>query len=121
MTGTQRAVIIVLASVWPALPTRAPAQEAGAEDSSTSQWQFGVRAVDWEAVEELQADVREYREAGAIGAYELLIRTHGARFDALVTAEIIDASKLAELRDLDRIGTTPAAAVSREPGEERPS
>jgi len=121
MTGNHHAVIVILASVALAQPTRAPAQHAEGEERPTSQWQFGVRAVDWEGVERLQDEVRQYREAGAIGAYELLVRTNGAHFDALVTAEIVDASKLAELRDLDRTGISPEAAVSRRPGDEHPS
>jgi hypothetical protein len=59
-----------------------------------------LRDVDWGAVQRLQEDVREYQRAGAIGAYELRILASRARFDAMVTAEIVDAIRLAELRGL---------------------
>lgn len=73
--------------------------------------QFGVREADWEAIERLHGDVRDYRGAGAIGAYELRIQTNGSRFDAMMTAEIVDASKPAELRGLDPTRTTSKGAL----------
>lgn len=99
----------------------APGNGLAQSGEEASVWQYGMRDVDWEAVERLQEEVREYREAGAIGTYELVIRTNGARFDALVIAEIVDATGLAELRDLDKIGTPPEAAVPGASGDERPS
>jgi hypothetical protein len=121
MAITHPAVLVMLGALALAAPTHARAQHAEGEERPTSQWQFGVRAVDWEVVEGLQDEVRGYREAGAIGAYELLIRTNGARFDALLTAVIVDATRLAELRDLDVLGMTPEAADSGMRRDERPS
>lgn len=112
--------LVIQATLWVAVLI-APGNGLAQSGEEASVWQYGLRDVDWEAVERLQEEVREYREAGAIGTYELLIRTNGARFDALVIAEIVDATGLAELRDLDRVGTAPEAAVSEAHGAERPS
>lgn len=81
-----------------AIPGEAWSQD-GAE---TSVWQFGLRDVGWEAVERLQEEIRDYREAGAIGSFEVRIRTNKTRLDATVTADIVDAVKLADLRGFDR-------------------
>ncbi len=81
----------------------------------TSIWQFAMREVDWEAVERLQDEIRDYRDAGAIGAYELVIRTNGERLDATVAAEIVDPAKLAQARGLPRAAEsrTDSAIVAR--------
>lgn len=117
MPGTHPAILIVLALLALAAPTRGLAQHPEAAEEATSEWQFAVRAVDWKAVERLRDEVRDYRAAGAIGPYELRIRPNGTRFDAVVEAEIVDANKLAELRGLDTAGArgTPEESVSRDP------
>ncbi len=99
----------------------APANGRAQSGEETSVWQFGMREVDWEAIERLQDDVRDYQGAGAIGAYELHIRTNGAGFDAMVTAEIVDAIKLAELRDLDMPESTSEEAAARNGPPQPPS
>ena len=105
--------VAIRVSLWVAVlvaPVSARAQ--GGEEASV--WQFGMREADWETIERLQGDIRDYRGAGAIGAYELRIQTNGSRFDAMVTAEIVDASKLAELRGIDPTRATSKGA--RRPG-----
>ncbi|MGH7587962.1 MAG: hypothetical protein ACRELU_05160 [Gemmatimonadota bacterium] len=84
-----------------ATPTSGRTQDA---EPAASEWQFGVHAVDWPVVEQLKDSVREYRDAGAIGRYELRVRTNGSRYDAVVIAEIVDALRLAELRELEAPG-----------------
>ena len=116
----RRMGLVIQATLWVAVLV-APAKGLAQSGEEGSVWQYGIRDVDWEAVERLQEDVREYRGAGAIGTYELRIRTNGARFDAMVIAEIVDATGLAEPRDLDRIGNRPEAAISEARGDERPS
>ncbi len=103
------ALVLVLWGALLATPAGARAQDG----EETSVWQFGVREVDWDAVEGLQRNVREYQVAGAIGAYELRIWTEGARYAAMVTAEIMDAKRLAELRGLDAAAGAPKDVVTR--------
>lgn len=91
---------VLLALVWAILP--APADLRAQAEEEISLWQFALREADWGAVERLQDEIRDYQAAGAIGAYELLIRADGGRLDAAVAAEIVDAKKLAELRGLER-------------------
>lgn len=73
---------------------------------------------DWKAVDRLQEKIRDYRAAGAIGSFEIRIRTNEhhlgqtdlfgeAGLDTVVTAEILDALKLAELRGLRAPGPVP--------------
>lgn len=107
---------VLLALVWATFP--APADLRAQAEEETSLWQFALREADWGAVERLQDEVRNYREAGAIGAYELLIRADGGRLDAAVAAEIVDAGKLAELRGL--AGARLAGRGGIEPPETRP-
>lgn len=121
MNCTHRALIVIPAFVLLAQPTHAPAQSAETKERSTSQWQFAAQAMDWEAVEGLLEEVRRYRDADAIGAYELLVRTNGARFDAMVTAEIVDAMRLAELRGLEVHDSTSKEAVARDAPRPPPS
>ncbi|HET6341089.1 MAG TPA: hypothetical protein VFG78_02785 [Gemmatimonadota bacterium] len=116
----RRTRLVIQATWWVAVLV-APGSGLAQSGEGASVWQYGLRDVGWEAVERLQEEVREYREAGAIGTYELLIRTNGVRFDAMVIAEIVDATGLAELRDLDGIGTAPEAAVPEANGDESPS
>ena len=89
--------------------------EARGCDISGSLWSARVLRNDPEAIERLQDEIRDYQEADAIGAYELRIRADGTSLVAFVTAEIADATRLAELRGLD----TPQ--VNREEPNEPPS
>ncbi len=89
------------AVLWGALlmlPSRALAQDA----VEPSVWQFAIRNVNWEEVDRLQEQIRDYRTAGAIGSFEVRIRTDEMGLDAMVTAEIVNAVKLADLRSLER-------------------
>lgn len=115
----RRMHLAVQTTMWLALLV-APANGRAQPGEETSVWQFGMREVGWEAIEGLQADVRDYQGAGAIGAYELHIRTNGARFDAMVTAEIVDAIKLAELRDLEMTESTSKDAAPGTHCDNRP-
>ena len=90
--------VVLLALAWVIFP--APAGLRAQAEEETSIWQFAMREVDWGAVERLQNEIRDYQDAGAIGAYELLIRADAGRLDATVAAEIVDAGKLAELRGI---------------------
>jgi hypothetical protein len=98
--GRLRPYPVVRAMVWGVL-LAAPSVARAQEGEERSVWQFAVRHVDWEAVEWLQGEVRECHGAGAMGAYELLIRANRERFDAMVTAEIVDPVRLARVRGLD--------------------
>jgi hypothetical protein len=116
----RRIHLAIQATLWVAILV-APANGRAQSGEETSVWQFGMREVDWKAIERLQEEVRDYQGAGAIGAYELRIRTNGARFDAMVTAEILDAIKLAELRNLEMAESTSKEAVARNASRQRPS
>jgi hypothetical protein len=119
--GTCVATLAFLSAVALAAPTEVRGQVSEAADPATSQWQYGVRGVEWEEVVELQDEVRGYHAAGAIGAYELRITTRGTRFDAFVTAEIADATRLAELRGIETTRAAPEGAVSGKLPSEHPS
>lgn len=106
-------ILTIQAVLWLAL-LAAPSSGQAQTGEETSVWQYGVRDADWETIERLQEEVRDYQGEGAIGAYELEIRTDGERYDVLVTAEIVDAIKLAELRGLETAESTPNEAASRD-------
>ena len=105
--------LAVQATLWVTI-LLVPANGRAQSGEEISVWQFGMREVGWEAIERLQADVRDLQDAGAIAAYELHIRTNGTQFDAMVTAEIVDAIKLAELRDLEMAESMSKEAAARD-------
>ncbi|MGH7558831.1 MAG: hypothetical protein ACREMD_13825 [Gemmatimonadota bacterium] len=119
--------LAILALLWTTM-LAAPA-EGGAQlsEDDAYEWQFLLRAVDWEAIQQLQDEVRGYWEEGVIGRFEIRITQNGAGYDALVVAAVIDPEELARLRELvvpDRKPDPEASAVhapaaERSPGEDR--
>lgn len=79
------------------LALAAPGETRSQESSPDFEWQFSVYAVSWDEVDRLQERVREYNEEGAIGAYEVLVRKNGSRFNAFVVAEVTDPVRFARL------------------------
>jgi hypothetical protein len=94
------------------VPTRGRAQGPTVTEEATSWWQRALFSVEWKEVERFQQEMLDYREAGAIGAYEIRIRRDGEDFDAWVAAEVVDAIRLGQLRGLDTVEDHPERAGS---------
>ncbi|MGH7572822.1 MAG: hypothetical protein ACREMK_13415 [Gemmatimonadota bacterium] len=108
MPGKRLAIQALLWTIFLGAPIEGRAQGREAD----TEWQFLVRAADWDAILRLQDQVRDYRERGVIGRFEIRITQDGEGYDALVVATVIDAGKLARLRGL----VVPEREPAWEPG-----